>query len=155
MYISLCMYIAGLCMYMWGLSDIPSAKIGSTAALLRILSRAVARLISLSVAGILNLSNNNDLNVVRSAGLFQLKTQTQPDSQSGPVPSQHWWLLHAPFAHLPRKFMLQQCSQGANAIPPNGIPSREALSSTSPLVLLLQINKNSGVLIDVVRSQKP
>ena len=47
--------------------------------------------------------------------------------------------------------MLQKCSQGANVIPPNGIPDLEALSSTSPLVLLCRINKTSGVLIDVVK----
>ena len=47
--------------------------------------------------------------------------------------------------------MLQQCSQGANVIPPNGIPRLEALNSTSPLVFLRRISKTSGVLTDVVK----
>ena len=47
--------------------------------------------------------------------------------------------------------MLQQCSEGAKVIPPNGIPGLEALNSTSLLVLLRRISKTSGVLTDVVK----
>ena len=59
--------------------------------------------------------------------------------------------LCASFAPLSRKSTLQYCSQGANAIPPNGIPGLEALNSTSPLVLLRRISTTSGVLTDVVK----
>ena len=106
----------------------------------------------LGIAGILNLSNNSDLSVVLSAGRFQTKAQTHPDSKNGRVPSRHGWLLHKPFAHLSCAFGAYLCcSQGANVIPPNGIPRLEALSSTSPLVLLRRVNKTSGVLSDVVK----
>ena len=59
--------------------------------------------------------------------------------------------FRASFVRLSHKSMLQQCSQGANMILPNGVPGLESLSSTSPLVLLRRINKSSGILFDVVK----
>ena len=52
---------------------------------------------------------------------------------------------------LSSKSILQQCSQGAKVIPPNGIPGLEALHSPSLLVLLRRMSKTSGVLTDVVK----